>query len=294
MYKGKVFFGCALSILIFTTINLGIAPNISGKFREWGTLNCGKTYNLYKKAKDSGITGDELKYGFDWLNTECIRRNVMHNMEYDTITFNMALGLLCGILALLHLFDVKKEYVSKTGIIGLICGIIVFIQTLVYVIYNGLIYTNSYPIQASDGYEPVYKTDVDGAFAELDGDRYKCFYFDKQFNVHALYAKYDDLILSRYNYNVHLEEKYENDEVKNCILSPRYCQNDGYIDKSLVNYNCKYLYINRDGENWAQELKNRDISQRIVTTLILSIFVCISDLILAIFGFLLFSKPNDF
>ena len=294
MYKGKVFFGLSISILIFTIINLGVAPCINGKFKEWGSLNCVRTNDLYKKAKDNGVKGDQLNYSYKWSHVHCSRRNTMHDLEYDSIVFNIVIGFICGILGLFHLFEVKKEYVSKTGLIGLICGIIVFPQTLAYVVVNGLVFAHSYPIEEIDGYETVYKTNVDGAFAELKDDKFKCFYFDNEYNKHALYAKYHDLILLRYNYNKKLDEKYEKDEVKNCIGDPGDCMNGGYIDKSAANKDCKYLYLQRDGEDWAKELKNRDISNRIVTALIFSSFVCLADILLAIFGFLLFRTPNEF
>jgi hypothetical protein len=294
MYKGKVFFGLSITILVFTIINIGVAPCINGKLKEWGSLNCGKPYNEYKKAKDNGAKGDELNYVHKWPYVYCTRRNAMNDLEYDSIVFNFVIGFICGILGLFHLFEVKKEYVSKTGLIGLIGGIIVLPQTLAYVVVNGLVFAHSHPISNYDGYEQVYKTNVDGAFAELKDDKFKCLYFDNEYNYHALYAKFHDLILLRYNYNKKLEEKYEKDEVKNCIGNPVECMYDGYIDKSPANNNCKYLYLKRAGQNWADELKNRDISNRIVTSLIFSCFLCLADLLLAIFGLLLFRTPNEF
>ena len=57
--------------------------------------------------------------------------------------------------------------------------------TFVYVIFNGLVYTT-----VDTEY---YKMDGDGALAELKGDKYECFYYDKPENEHSLYAKYSDL-----------------------------------------------------------------------------------------------------
>ena len=65
----------------------------------------------------------------------------------------------------------KKEFVSKTGLIGLGCGIIGFIFSFVYVILNGIVFTTYGP--------GIPKRDSDGAFAELKGNKYDCFYYDK-------------------------------------------------------------------------------------------------------------------
>ena len=74
-----------------------------------------------------------------------------------------------------------------TGIIGLICGIVGFIFSFVYVIMNGIVYTTYYDTS-------LYKRDSEGVFAEKKGSNYKCLYFDSEHNLHSLIAKYSDLI----------------------------------------------------------------------------------------------------
>ena len=296
MSKGLIFFCCACSILLLTIVNLSIGPNISGKLGDLGILNCALYKDIYDKEKDNGKEGDELKYGEKWEFENCRRRKGMYDMEYTSFIFDVAIGFVCGLMGLLHLFEVKKEYVSKTGLIGLCCGIVGFILTFVYVILNGLVFTTS----DTD----IYKMDGDLAFAELKGDKYECYYFDKKENDHALQAKYSDLGKKQYNYDKDLIKKYETTGVKECLNEPSICENtdNGYLEKSAVpkhndgTTDCKHLYFNPHIplHNWIFDYTNKDISDRFLTALILSLFVCLANIGLAIFGLLLFKNPGDF
>ena len=92
-------------------------------------------------------------------------------MEYTSFIFNIFISFVC---VLLGLYGLQKETIPKTGYIGMGCGIVGLILTLVYVIYNGVVYTNYYNTE-------IYKVDGDGAFAEYDqkNNRYECFYYKK-------------------------------------------------------------------------------------------------------------------
>ena len=100
--------------------------------------------------------------------------------------------------------------------------------------------------------------------------------------------------------------KGDMDEVQNCLngLSPGdieilYACDDektfpAYLSgtpiKSPDGTNaCKNLYAPIENE-----IKNKDISDRFLTALILSLFVCLANIGLALFGFLLFRTPGDF
>ena len=296
MSKGLIFFCCSCAILLFTIINLSVGPIISGKAGKdidiistneyyWGTANC----ELYKYIYDESTHhGDELKYKEEWAKDECIRKKAMHDMEYTSFIFNAVIGYVCATLGLLHLFDVKKEFVSKTGLIGLGCGIVGFVFSFVYVILNGLVYTTYYNHNNN-----IYKRDSDGVFAEKKGNDYECIYFDSEHNTHALRAKYSDLIQKQYNYNKDLYESLEkiDDSCKkrNPILS---CGTDGKIDSSSYTACGDKLYV--DVDYLTIGVENKDISDRFLTTLILSLFVCLANIGLAIFGFLLFRTPGEF
>ena len=299
MSKGLIFFCCACAILLFTIINLSVGPIISGKVGNdtaggndfyWGTANCAFYSDQYDIAeKDSSIDKDTLKYKYERAKNECYRKKGMHDMEYTSFIFNAVIGFVCGLLGLLHLFDVKKEYVSKTGMIGLICGFIGFVFSFVYVILNGLVYTTYYD---HNGISPIYKRDSDGVFAELKNSQFECIYYDSTYNTHALYAKYSDLIQKQYNYDKDLFESYEKHSNDGCIAPPAGCEtNDGKIINTYTG--CIKLYAD-DYDSIGQYIINKDISDRFLTTLLLSLFVCLANIGLAIFGFLLFRTPGDF
>ncbi len=302
MSKGLIFFCCACAILLFTIINISVGPIISGAVGHdnnqgidfyWGTANCARYSDLYDE--NSGINKDILKYTYGWYKDECIRKKGMHDMEYTSFIFNAVIGFVCGLLGLLHLFDAKKEFVSKTGIIGLGCGIVGFTFSFIYVIFNGLVYTTYYDYNYDyndNKNHPVYKRDSDGAFAEKKGGKFECFYYDSSsYNEHALYAKYSDLIQKQYNYDKDLIDSFQNGVIGVCMEDPSIClAADGTIDATGYDTRCKYLYV----QNLEYLITNKDISDRFLTTLLLSLFVCLANIGLAIFGFLLFRTPGEF
>ena len=136
-------------------------------------------------------------------------------------------------------------------------------------------------------------------FAEkVESGKYECTYFDELPNTHALIAKYSDLIKKQYNYNKDLQDSYNEDPSKQgqCRSSPTNCNADGFIIASRTysdnsgSHDCEYLYIGIQ----SNEITNKDKSDRFLAALILSLFVCLANIGLALFGFLLFRSPNDF
>jgi hypothetical protein len=299
MSKGLIFFCCSCAILLFTIINLSVGPIISGKAGKdidiistnefyWGTANCEYWKDQYDESQASG---DVLKYGLEWYKDECIRKKAMHDMEYTSFIFNAVIGYVCATLGLLHLFDVKKEFVSKTGLIGLGCGIVGFVFSFVYVILNGLVYTTYY-----NHNNIIYKRDSDGVFAEKKGNDYECIYFDSEHNIHALIAKYSDLIQKQYNYDKDLIDSLAKINSACKSYSPNNCRSDGKISPTTPTPNCDKLYIDdySSSSRSTGKVTNKDLSDRFLTTLLLSLFVCLANIGLAIFGFLLFRTPGEF
>ena len=299
MMKGLIFFCCSCAILLFSIINLSIGPIVnkvvanraisigiaSTQGNDWGTLNCAilsDSYDEYKK--NNQLSKEDKKYSYEWYIDECNRKKGMHDMEYTSFIFDIVIGFICSLLGLLHHFEVKKDFVSKTGLIGLICGIVGFVMTFTYLILNGIVYTSYYDSQ-------IYKVDEDGAFAKLvSTNKYECLYYDDhQLNEHSYYAKFSDLIKKQYNYNKDLEESIDS----SCELSPSVCVGTDYYPFTKLDSNgneCKYLYTN----NLEDGVENKDKSDRFLTTLLLSLFVCLANIGLAIFGFLLFRTPGEF
>ena len=211
MGKGFLFFCCSCVILALTIVNLSIGPAISGRAVDddddvtWGNLNCAKKKDDYDKA-DDGSLSDADKKGYKVRIDKCERQKAMYNMEYTSFVFDVVIGFVCGLLGLLHIFEVKKDFVANTGLIGLICGIIGFVLTLVYVIFNGLVFTNNYSDQP--------KADENGAFTEkLSSGNYKCLYYDDSGDVLSLYAKISELNKKQYNYDKDLRKSYQKAEV---------------------------------------------------------------------------------
>ena len=298
MNKGLIFFCCACVILLFTIINLSIGPIVSYIISyttgsSWGKLNCAKMSDD-KKDQSPGLTDDQKKYSYQRPIDECNNKKAMHDMEYTAFIFDIVIGFICGLLGLLHYFDVKKDFIPKTGLIGFICGIIGFIFTFVYLILNGLVYTNYGPYNSSTGYPSFYysyiKADSDGAFAEKEGSKYKLIYFDKKENYYALFATFSDLGKKQYNYDRDMYKAYNTNTDKSCYISGHISYDaNGYITSSISNTNCKKLYqVPTTGISY------KDISDRFLTALILSLFVCIANIGLALFGFLLWKSPDGF
>lgn len=279
--------------MLLTAINLSVGPIISkrvGKdagFGNWATLNCEKMSDDFENAKRN-TPAKTLKYGLEWKKDECYRKKAMYNLEYSSFIIDICLGFVCSLLMLLHLMGQKQDFVPKTGLIGFCCGIVGFIITFVYVVYNGIVYTTYYDYGSS-----FHKKDKFGIFAQKNGDKYECFYHDEPANTHSLIAKYSDLIKSQYNYDKDLSDSYISNEVMECEEDPTICLGGKEIPTSSVISaapTCEYLY---ESINLAPDFTNRDKSQRFLTAFILSLFVCIAHIGLAIFGFLLFKSPND-
>ena len=299
MNKVFVFFCCSCVILLFSIINLCIGPIINRRVdntsisittastsgNSWGTLNCAYLSDQYDQKKKDGPIDDKVKkYQYEWKINECKRKKGMYDMEYTTFIFDIVIGFVCGLLGLLHYFELKPDFISKTGLIGLICGVIGFIFSFVYVILNGIVFTNYYDWE-------FIKRDGDGAFAEKTGTpgKYKCLYFDEKGNRYSLIAKYSDLINKQYTYKKDryksidtscIKSNYDTDYIGLCSNS-----DDGIIDVPTAN--CEFLYASEIDENYY-----KDTGDRFLTTLLLSLFVCFASIGLAIFGFLLFKNPG--
>ena len=301
MGKGTLFFCCACCILVLTIVNLSIGPIVSGTLKNFvgqdlGTLNCKEDKDDWDAAKDRGDPKDSIKYVEKYAYNACQREKGMHDMEYTAFIFDITIGFICGLLGLLHIFEVKKDFVSNTGLIGLICGIIGFVLTLVYVIFNGLVYTTVYVERDMNG-NRLYKRDGDYAIAEKDGDTFKCLYFDHEKNDNSIYPKISDLGKKQYNYNKDITDDVSNGNIKGTCIDTtsaiaRGCITKEKFDSTTTTSGCEKIYVGTIGSTLG--IENKDLSDRFLTTLILSLFVCLASIGLAIFGFLLFRTPGDF
>ena len=303
--KVIAFFGFSCAILIFSIINLFIGPIINKKVtrnyisiedystppniddlimtrgNSWGTLNCKLLSDFYDIFDENNpLSAEEKEYDFKWKINECERKKAMYNMEYTSFIFNIIIGFVCGLLGLLHLLEVKKYFIPKTGLISIGCGIVGFIFTFFYIVYNGIVYTNYYD-------NKIPKRDSDGSYAKRTQTpgKFECLYYDEYNNHYSVYAKYSDLIKKQYNYE---KDFYESVSDDNCITDRYYlnCAQSDIIDLSLTSLaSCKKIYANS-----INNVVNRDKSKRFLTCLILSLLICIFHICLVIFGFELYKN----
>ena len=290
MGSGKNFFFVSCIILVLATINMGVGPIMNKKLgTSWGNANCEKLVNDYEDYKKSNPNMDEqTKEENEYNINRCKNRKAMYNMEYTSFVFNIVIGFI-GVL--IGLYGLQNEIIPKSGTIGMACGFVGLALTIVYVIFNIIVYTSYYDTQ-------YYKVDSDGAFAEREGTRYKCYYFKEKEDFRSLYAKYSDLIKSQYNYNKELSDSFKNEREKRygCTVndgSIALCALDEYLDipVTYINENnenapCSKLYYH-DSYNEFDDFSNYDKSARILTTLIVSILIILCYLGFIFSGFIL-------
>ena len=311
MNKTLIFFCLACALLFLSIVTICTAPIINHVLDFDGNQNC----QIYADTKDKtdGLT-DKEKDILDRGKNLCNRRKAMYGLEYASFISDLILGFICALLSLLHFFGVGNNFEKFTGIIGLICGIIGFILTLIYIIYSGYIFTHdgygSYSVSSYNG--NVYKLDKDRKYAEWDDSKnqYNCLYYDKDDDT-AIYAKYQDLGKKQYNYHKDFSFPDDDSEYKKCKRTsfdtsslptpPTPPQNpsnpiriedlckDPLLSTSVyaITLNCKNLYY--DGED---NFSNKYLYDRWVTTIIFGCFIIALNLGLAIFGFLLFNQAG--
>ena len=113
-------------------------------------------------------------------------------------------------------------------------------------------------------------------------------YFDDIHNRYSVYATFSDLIQKQYNYE---KDKYESVQNPNCITDSYVdeCSESEYINVGTSLASCENLYA-----PLIFDFANKDLSDRFLTTLILSLFVCLADIVLALVGFLIYRTPDEF
>ena len=281
MNHEKTFLICSGVILALAVINLSVGPAINNRVGNWSLENCGKISDDLDDLAHNNADPDTIRSKEKEL-TRCRHRKPMHTLEEMSFILNLIIGFVCFLFAS---FGLEKELKTKMGIFGMIFGVIGAIITFLYVVYNGIVCTHYYD-------STIYKTDGDGAFAELDGDKYKCFYFSEPKDDDALIAKYGDLIKSQYNYNKELKDAFElvYSEPKGCSNYPTSCLENGYIDGPIP-YNdgsgtsvCQKLYFFNDITTYT----NFDKGSRFIGSLILSLLMVLCHCGLVFCGFLLF------
>ena len=268
------FLCCSLGILILSIIVACISPIINNfrpsnnnnfSFSSWRTLTC--EYFSDQAKSDTAKVDDIQKY--TRYKNLCYKKKAMHDLEYAFLIFDIVLGFACANLSLLHYFNVGKDFEKKTGLIGLIIGIVCFILTLVYICYNGDIFNNdiaySYFTNAGNYAGGITKLYPNGATTK-GGLRV----YSGEKDIYSQYIKYKDLGKKQYNYDKEFYKIYE---------SSNSCKTLGC--------SCDYCFT-----RLYSSYENKDLYDRWLTTLILAIIIDICCIGLSVFGFLLFKSSK--
>lgn len=288
MNSGIKLFICSCAVLGLAVINLHLSPVYNGKVGFWNLYNCDVLSDQIKEAKTKSEIPQSLIEKAEAELTECIIKKSFYTIEKAVFIINICIGFIC---ALLGLFGLEKETLKKSGILGLALGIIGAILTFIYVIFNGIVYTNYYE-------KTIYKINENGAFAESSyDDKYKCIYFNKENDDKALKAKFSDLLKSRYNYDKEMSAAFSDSKEKsgcNRRESPLDCATDGFI-KGPINYyidgdykKCYNLYYYEN----KQDNSNYDISSRFLAALIFSLFTVLLYCAMCFFGFMVLKESS--
>ena len=323
MNKTLIFFCISCCLLIFSIIVICTGPVITNVVDgSWKNRNCRHYSDQRKYVDDKNlVTGDlkdeylkHLKKG----QHLCERQKAMYGLEYASLVSDLFFGVLCSLLSLLHYFGIGQYCEKVTGIIGIACGIIGFILTLIYIIYSGYIFTHDGPGKEYDLYEGltglsspishynggIIKLDKDRAFAEWKDNKYECLYYNKdKDDEDSFYAKYNDLGKKQYNY--HKDYEFSTSEYNDCQVSTSTISStisssiSSFISKSICGstsrlpllLNCKKLYYSSNSEE--DEFSNKYEYDKWVTSIIFGCFIIALNIGLAIFGFLLFSQTGS-
>ena len=322
MNKTLIFLCISCTLIVFSIICICTGPILTGNF-DWKDENCQHYADHHKYIESqtygSGILKDDYLKFVKKGQHLCERQKAMYGLEYASFISDLFFGVLCGLLSLLHYFGTGNYCEKVTGIIGLACGIIGFILTLVYIIYSGYIFTHDSfgkdydlsndPVPTSSPVSPytsdsIVKLNKDRAFAEWKSNKFECLYYDKD-DEDSFYAKYNDLGKKQYNYHKDYSFAKSDSDYENCKLEDfittftnplrssdifSFCQNPSIASNVNNGKECKYLYFhNNDGSNGIDYKYGYD---KWVTSIIFGCFIIALNIGLALFGFLLFKQTD--
>ena len=277
------FFIISTAVFILSVIAICCAPIINKlfyDFENWKFLNC----DLYSDLADSHEIELKDEDNYLYLKNLCRRQKATYNLEYASLTISTSLSFICFYLSLLLRLNIGKEYKNNIGLIGFIFGIICFILTLVYVCFSGYIFTNdiAFGIVGLSSFRKNYgikKLFPNGATYKWSNNKYITAY-EEDTEDNSDYIRYKDLGDKRYNYDKALYEKFDSDDP--C------CRPSGSSRPITYINTCDYIF---DEPN--NNIFNKYLYDRWMTTLILNCFIILLDLYLVISGFMLYKDQKE-
>jgi hypothetical protein len=313
----KLFFLISsLALIVLTIVTMCTAPNINGVMEDLDPReNCQKDVDEYdyKKEQYKDPT-DSQQQELDYLKQDinlCKRRKAVYGLEFSSLIIDIVLGSVCCLLGLLHYFDVGKVFLKITGIIGLATGVIGLILTVFYLGYSSYIFNNDY-----SGETKLYD---DGAILQIVDGKYAYNYNedDAQENQYYKKAKFKDLGKKAYNYDSKRYkdslESTDTSSIRHCSLIDDNSEEQTYDDDgdpdtppvpvpSAYHPSSYYKGQAKVGEcesiwtvGYATKYgyENKYLYDRWLTSIILSAFICLCNIGVAIFGLLIFLNGDS-
>ena len=285
MNKVLIFFIISLIIFILNIIVSCLSPIINNvqvssknwQFSDWRELNCQKYED---KEKFDNIEINEYHENKEEYSL-CRRKKAMHDLEYATLIFNFVLSFICANLSFLQCTHIAKGITKKIGLIGTILGFCGFVLSLVYISFNGYIFTKDF---AYTGNFRIKKLFPNGALYKYLNNKYITIY-ENEYEDKGEYIKFKDLGDKQYNYDSEYYKQY--------IKSSDDCKVDN-IDLDNFNRNiyitgCDYIFSKP-----TKYIENKDLYDRWATSLVLNVFIVIGNLFIFILGLIIFiNSKND-
>jgi hypothetical protein len=332
MYKTLYFcFAGGILLLSVIVVNIAPAINGLVRGSSWSYQSCKSFSDNYKYTEKKEITNyytkEEKEADLDDIKkakTMCERKKAMVGLEYTALNINLVCGFICTLLGFFHFFNIG-DVGKVASFAGLGTGIVGFVLTLVYVIESGLVFND---ISIDD--DSSFRIDPDGAFLKWDNsrNRYVCIYFDKndRYSLYLKYSNYGNKFLN-YNKDISFMVQDKNYKYYNHLISEDLgieyhsggCNyysiaNGIHFNPSSMFDTCKDLEDKKipfeklgyyDGDNKKigdcnklfyiktfTDNKKKRLYDHWLTTIILSCFIFILDILLALFGFLLMSNSG--
>ena len=302
MDKYLFFFILSSALLIISVITICLAPIINAAvtikfykvddttsdiniFEKWSTESCQRLNDEYKHKKDiggfNGDTNGREETQYKRKINDCKRHKAMFGLEYAALISDVVLGFICMLLGLIHYLEQGKPFETTSGLIGIASGGIATVLTIVYVVYSGIIFNNEY-IRDSDS-NILYDNH---AYLHWNGNKYVYNYDEQKLekDLDVKYIKYKDLGKKGYNYDSEIYQMSldTNSEFRNCQTYVSLTTQKPYGTSGAKK--CEYIWHSSLNES----VKAKYLYDRWITSIILSVVICVCGIGLAFFGFLLF------
>jgi len=289
MNKNLFFLCSATGTLILSIICVFTGPSINLHINtilgyDIATINIQKMEDDYNYKLDNNYYNslEAQKKLEKKMIDEFKKLKAMNGLEYSSFIADIVLGFICFFLGLVHYLDQGKPFEKYSGLIGTVSGVITAVLTIIYVGYSASIFNNQV-IRGND-YRMLYKNK---ASYHWNGNKYIRPFDEEELtnDYDVQFIKIKDLGKKQYNYNSEFYEMSLNgdSEYNNCNSSPLNSQITYKIGD--VEKKCDYIWTYSTQNN---EVFNKFIYDRWLTTIVLGVIIGVCGIGLALFGILLF------